>query len=300
MKMEEMRLKKKWVAVLLTVTLIGGLTACGPKEAELAEKPVEEALEEVVEDTAAEVVKEEEAPAEEVTTEESTSDNVAEEVTPVETELTGEQAMEKVKRMFDAYQDLMISNNDVNFIIEDRCETFSNISDIGVTTSDGVLLINTEKEFTLDGWYGVYVSWAVGQNYYYDYVNNNGSCYDFEKYITTHTADEILYKYNDKDVISNSDSLGNDYLMIHGIFSTPYLINHDITANELITGDGVTSIAVNGKSIAYELPLLVDGKESGFVAVFDEDRNLLNINIDKVPDDWEPVYSFDSNHQLIN
>lgn len=107
---------------------------------------------------------------------------------------------------------------------------------------------------------------------------------------------QILYKiYSDEDyeIWNNGDVDTDKNLMMGAVMSIPSLVGYDITAEVLNSGNDCICPDVSGRKVAYELPLILDGKPSTFYAVFDEDRNLINISCPDGMGDVEFKHTFD-------
>lgn len=252
-------MKRKIVAAMLILALATSLTACGKTEASVE---VEEAsnIEEVNEE-----IPEQETESEttEVISGNTQEAEIQEETAAEEADIfTAEEGLEKVSRLLDAYGKLIASSKEVEWNILDRCERLKAVGNIEPKTKDGFELNPTDESP-----YGGTISSYVGVNYFYNYVNNNGSYYDFTEYIESHTVDEILYEN-----VSSKESIEVA----------------DFKDNECTLGP------VSDIEVSYELTLSLDGENSGIVVLFDKDGNMLNFNTENAYDKFDYIFTFDA------
>ena len=117
-----------------------------------------------------------------------------------------------------------------------------------------------------------YAFYAIGSQFYYNYVNDNIGYYDFYDWITKQPSTQyILDNYG---VSKKFGSSTNDLLMMEAIGLSPYLNSCKIIKPvELIETDEYT---ISNIKSDYAILLECDGK-LGLTAVFDNKDNLLNI-----------------------
>lgn len=260
---------------LLSLVLVGVmtatmLTACGSKET-ATEAPVEEVLEETTETV--------EEPAEEVAEDTSDEDTtlgyVKEDMSEEEPEeanteeFNQDAAMKKVERAIDCYRKLVETEDEETWNLIDGMErlgTYRLYMDL--RTSDGYYV------YSDDGYVTDTAKAAIG-NMYYEYANGIiDEVTPMSEYIPSQTNDEILNKYNTV-VTSNT----NDTLMYTAIAVMNYLNRAEtIEAGDFIKLD-TPAFVVNGTMNAvYKMPLIVDGEDSRLYAAFDENGMFIQIS----------------------
>ena len=204
---------------------------------------------------------------------------------------TEEEALEKVHKLMDAYHALLASNDETAWNILDRCERLEPVGHIIPTTKDGFEL-NNGGNFE----YGSWLSFSVGVNYFYNYVNNNSGYYDFTEYIESHTLDEILYSFESKESwgYRNEETASTDYFLFgEAIGVIPYIDQFEnIEVAEFIEGENCTHAPVSEIEVGYELVLSLDGENSGLRVVFDKEGNMLNINTENAYDKFDYIFTF--------
>ena len=285
-------MKRKIVAAMLILALATSLTACRKTEASVE---VEEAsnIEEVNEE-----IPEQETESEttEVISGSTQEAEIQEETAAEEADIfTAEEGLEKVYLLLDAYSELIASSKEVEWNILDRCERLKAVGNIEPKTKDGFEL-NPTKEAPYLGTASNY----VGINYFYNYVNNNGSYYDFTEYIESHNVDEILYEnVASKEAIekeANGDLTSNYSLFGEAIGCIPFIRQFEsIEVADFKEGDECTLGPVSDIEVGYELTLSLDGENSGIIVLFDKDGNMLNLYTDdNTYDKFDYIFTFDA------
>lgn len=200
--------------------------------------------------------------------------DTASEETSQETEeftgLTEDYAIKKLIKVHEAYDTLMSQNKTLEYYTQWCLENLS-VGYVfeGLKTADGQNL--TENPYAFDSYM------SIIQNYYYDYINNNGTYYDFYEYITTHNYNDIIttdvgeyYEHSGRIIC---DNLGMYYTLTSisdGKEVTIANITDDIDETiSMASKDGM-------KNVAYKCDILIDGEASGFTMLFDSEGNFLN------------------------
>lgn len=205
------------------------------------------------------------------------------ELTSQETEeftgLTEDYAIEKLIKVHEAYDTLMSQNKTLEYCTQWCLENLS-VGYVfeGLKTADGQDL--TENPYAFDSYM------SIIQNYYYDYINNNGDYFDFYEYVTTHNYDDIIItdvaEYYDKTERIVCDNLGMYYTLTSisdGKEVTIANITDDIDETiSMASKDGM-------KNVAYKCDILIDGEASGFTMLFDSEGNFLNFKTTDAADD---------------
>lgn len=289
---------KKFICIFIIFSLVTVITACGQGStpAPVAEQSSMDAeVTSVTEEASSEAVATKE-PTEELeatvaspdegesVSEEATEDTANDEAIWTG-ELTEEYAMAKLKRISDAYDQLV---NENGYKDAEKASTIciypiNKIEDIPIiddlSTKDGASLSDP-----------LYMN-PVGKSmiyYYYDnYVNNNGDYFDFADYIKSNNYEEIIKPFNTIRKIGESDEnyiYDSNYTAFNNVVWIPALCNGEMSIENI--SDKIT---INSKPIlnsltgelidpAYQFNVLLDRKDTGIVALFDKDGNFINFN----------------------
>ncbi len=239
-------------------------------ESDIKEEVASE-IESVVEETETTTIEETEVPMES-STEEATEVEAIVETTPIIVETTPvveevvvdariTNAYEKIERLKMAYFDLLAANNKFSNDIQHCAEHLVYCFEGRGMTADGKTMKNAGT------------AWSIASYYYYQYVNENGSYIDLEKWMLTQpSSDYIINTYLSG---ANDNSSTNDMKMIEAIGVVKYLT----TLNDYSFGPLVETTAYNISNVpsAYALSIFNAGVDTGMIAVFDANNNLLNI-----------------------
>lgn len=151
-----------------------------------------------------------------------------------------------------------------------------------------------------DQYLGAFASLGIILGSYYEGVNGDGAYGDFAAYISERTAEELAFAHLSRDsyeAFSNGELSLGTLPMYDALYVLPYIDSYfsdiSVDVGALKTGDDCISEPIDGVSVYFELPLLLDGEDSGILVLLDEDKNLLSFNISgltvpvRLLPDWE-------------
>ena len=129
--------------------------------------------------------------------------------------------------------------------------------------------------------------YAIGIEYYNNYVNNNGEHYNMAIWMSNQSSEEsVRNKYFTEELGVSYNT--NNKLLMEAIAVANYLKNcKSVEGLEVVE---TAEYIVNDIKSAYAIPLNCDG-DTSLTAVFDENNNLLQI---WTPDGWDGyVFTFE-------
>lgn len=270
---------KKITLLLSIVTLLGLLTACGTAINTTAEA-VENAT---TVNTPTEETKEvNETPTPEPTsepTEAPTSDELKD-TEDASKEFDEDAAYEKIAKAVEAYDVLMNKNGSKDLESHVMCyETVGGNSLIGtsIETSDGFSLNDdndlVSRSLIYDGLF---------TNYFYDYINNGGSYYDFAEYVSSHTKDDLIGLNSVMPTEIRESGFDTNNYVVWNVAWIPSLDGtltiQNFTEDITVSSSKINSFDNKTVDVAYQCDIYMDDKDTGLKAVFDKDGNFLNFN----------------------
>ena len=261
---------KKKISVLLSLIMIVGVLmgGCGSKmetaigtetEANEIEK---ESVETVMEETASIEVMTEETQEAAETTEDTLQ--TEEETTSVETQEaidTSAEDINKILRLIEAYNLLIEHDENFAFNLQDNIEYMIYTCEGMGMTADGKTLKNNVTGY------------AIIIHYYDEFVNNNGTYYDFNEWMKEQPSSDYIYETYCPGGIKTPNTTG--------MFEAIRLANYLSSLEEISLGEKKETdeyIMTSGETSAYTYPLICDGEDVGLTAIYDENGKLLNIN----------------------
>lgn len=300
-------MKNKITRIIVSICMISVLSGCGNNESTVSEVPEYSATEEskvdvpeasevspevatdpiIEEDVSTEISAETEAVETEEATEEKTDDE-----TVWSGELTDEWAIEKMKKVSEAYSTL---ENNFNKETEAHAQLALAVGLDDMLPVDGLKTAddNSLNKMAESGINGKVTLAAIYFQtickYYYDFINNDGEYFDFADYISSHDMNDLVIYYNamsDDTQKEGREVLDTNYGTMYNMQWIPSLCNGEMTIENVTNEPTVAAkhvILIDGSKadVASQCDIYLDGKDTGIKAVFDKDGNFLNFNDDE-------------------
>lgn len=246
-------MKKKLLMLLVTVMTTCLMACASGKDAKTSSEPTE-APELVATETPTPEPTETPTPTPEPT---NTPTPTPE---PVDTRF--EDGVAKVERMLEAYNTLLDQDLEINNWIQcdTECLYFSCQNVDGINTADGLHVMN-----------GGSISSACIA-YYNHYVNENGEYYDLQAWIAEQPNDRYLWDLYFADYNPGDTYYTADILLFEAIGLMSYFEKYGVNGIEMMDS---TDYEVSHITSSYIIKLESNG--DSFIAIFDEENNLLNI-----------------------
>ncbi|MCR5023753.1 MAG: hypothetical protein K6A90_05400 [Lachnospiraceae bacterium] len=292
-------MKRKCIVAIVSIISMSFVTACGQSgtsapvaeqssmDAEVSPVTEEASSEAVATEEPQEVgyVKPGEGKSEEATeesTEEATEESKEDETTAWTGELTEEYAMAKLKRISDAYDQLVNENGNKDAELDAMISMLPNVGYEmvnpieGLSTKDGVEM-SDQKNMDIAGF-------ATCMYYFDNYINNNGEYFDFADYISNNNFDTFkTIADNHNKFFTENNTTDTSYIAIRNVIWTPSMYDKEMSVKNItdeITISAKPLMFLDGSLIdpKYQCDIYLDGEDTGIKMLFDENGNFLNFN----------------------